>query len=75
LIEEYLEYLFGIACTYENANLEYEVDGDSVKVVVTGRNNLVVGECKSPNAEAESKFPQLVKNVEEYKPQKQVNKK
>lgn len=48
LLDELVEYIFNIACTFESANFEYEVDGDSVKVVLTGRNNLVCGEQKMP---------------------------
>ncbi len=63
LIEEYIDYLFNIGCTFSKANLEYSVDGNKVTIEVTGRNNLVVGERKESKQllEEESKAKPILK--------------
>lgn len=73
LLAELIDAIFTISCTFESLNLEYEFDGDSVKILVSGKNNLICGELKHPDAEKESKVPMLIKSVEEYRP-KQVKK-
>jgi hypothetical protein len=63
IFEEYIDYLFNIGCTFEKANLEFEVDGDSFKVIVSGRSNMLVGEQKMPKEvlEREKKAGQLLR--------------
>jgi hypothetical protein len=72
-VSELLDAVFNIAVTYEDINLTYEYDGDSVKVIVSGRNNMICGEQKMPAEvlKEESKAKPLLrvktKDSKEYK--------
>lgn len=61
ILEEMIEQIFNISMTYEKCNLEYSIDGNKVSIEITGRNNMITGEVKSPDAEAESKVAPLLR--------------
>ena len=75
-VSEIIGAVFDICVTYADLNLTYEYDGDKVTIVVSGKNNLISGCQKMPDSvlKEEAKAPQLIKNVEDYKPKK-VNEK
>jgi hypothetical protein len=63
ITEELITKVFDIACTFENANLEFEscVTDGTVKISVVGRNRLSTSECKSPSVKEESLVSPIVR--------------
>jgi hypothetical protein len=59
-----------------NVTFDYDViERNALKIIFSGKSNMVVGEVKSPDAQEESKFPEIVsvkfKGEKEYKEVKQ----
>ena len=57
LLADVFDALFTVGCTYKTLNLNYEfvISQSRLTITIEGKNLLISGEMKSPNAEEESK--------------------
>ena len=64
LIAEVFDAIFTISLTYSKLNIEYEyeISSSSVKILASGKNNLVSGQLKH-TTEKESKVPAIVVEI------------